>query len=176
VRPTTKIKPMPPELRIVLDKLCQMPAKVYDFTEVAEATGLRRGVVERTIKALRHPRWGGHLATHGPSGLILRPRYAYLPADAAARASYPPLEHPTASLEDHPTLLALRVAADEAEMKALEQEERAAEEAAIRSAHRAAEKAARAEARAAVVAADEMPPPKPTKPAPKTAPKKTEEK
>jgi len=83
-----------PEYRTVLDWLCRQPARVYDFSEIADALKLKRGFVEKAIESLRHQRSGCILSVVGPFGEPLRSRHAYLPKDAPIRKEYPPLEHP----------------------------------------------------------------------------------
>ena len=85
-----------PEHRTVLDWLCRQPARVFDFSEVADAIGVKRSLVESAIMALRNPRLGGHLSGIGPDALPLRERYAFLPAHAPIRKEFPPLKHPPA--------------------------------------------------------------------------------
>jgi hypothetical protein len=87
----SKIKP---EYRAVLDWICRQPARVYDFSEIAEALKLKRGFVEKALTELKHQRCGCILSVVGPFGEPLRSRHAYLPASAPIRKEYPALEHP----------------------------------------------------------------------------------
>lgn len=98
-----KPKVMPPDLRVVLDWLCRQPARVFDFSEVADALKMKRAEVEKAFGRLRHQDFGGHLTSRGPDGNPLRNRFAYLPPDAKCRSGYAVIEHPKAAFAPHPT-------------------------------------------------------------------------
>lgn len=119
-------KPLPADHRVLLDWLCRQPARVFDFTEVADGTKMKRGEVEKVLRDLRHQRFGAVLADKGPDGFSLRPRFAYLPAKSKAREGYPAVTDTTVEGVEHPALTAAKNA-----HKA--EQERLAEEAKKRS-------------------------------------------
>lgn len=123
--PSTPRRPIPrviysAEHQAVLKWLCEQPAKVHDFADIHDAMtakGLKilRNRIEPILSDLRHERYGAVLATHGPDGMRLRPRHAYLKADSPARKGYPPVDPLPDDATDHPTLVAVkRAAADKA--------------------------------------------------------------
>ncbi len=77
-----------PAMRAVLDWLARHEVRVYDFAEVAEAAGLKRGVCEAAFVRLRHERAGKALADRTPEGTPLPMRSAYLPANSPHRAGH----------------------------------------------------------------------------------------
>lgn len=118
-------KDLPADHRIVLDWLCRQPARVFDFVEVADATKLKRGKIEIVLRDLQHQRFGAVLKLQTPDGLPLRSRHAFLPAGSEARKGYPACAPFTPSGAEHPTIIAMRKAAEErAEAQKLIDEER----------------------------------------------------
>ncbi len=105
-------KPLPPTHRVILDHLCKSPARVFDFTEVAEATKAKRGDVEKIIRDLRHQRFGSLLSDVDPTGFKLRPRFAYLPASSPARVGYAAVADTTVTGAEHPALAATKRASE----------------------------------------------------------------
>ena len=79
-----------PPMRAVLDWLARHEPRCYDFSEVAQHCGMKRGEVEAAIVRLRHERAGRALSSVGPDGKPLFSRTAYLPPDSPHRAGQPP--------------------------------------------------------------------------------------
>lgn len=118
-------KDLPADHRIVLDWLCRQPARVFDFVEVSDACKIKRGKVEIVLRDLQHQRFGAVLKLQTPDGLPLRSRHAFLPAGSEARKGYPAVEPFAPSGAEHPTIVAMRRAAEErAEAQRLIDEER----------------------------------------------------
>lgn len=140
-------KDLPANHRIVLDWLCRQPARVFDFVEVADACKIKRGKVEVVLRDLQHQRFGAPLKLADPNGLPLRARHAYLPADAPARAGYPPVPKADVPVVEHPTVIAMRKAAEERAAVAAKQAAEAAAEGAERVRTHAAYKKAKQTAR-----------------------------
>lgn len=166
-------KAFDPPMRAVLDWLARHEARCYDFSEVAQHCGMKRGEVEAAIVRLRHDRAGRALSSVGPDGKPLFSRTAYLKPDSPHRDGKPEpvaLPPPSNPLEEHAARRRAKKAARDA-YRTSEAERLAAARAEDKRGEKDARKAAQTAIRERLLA--EKPPEKekPAKP-PEAAPAK----